>query len=197
MLPVQRCARRKRIRSGREPLDPQRPVGGDADTGKDARTRAGIELPPTSRARPTLASWLTRLARTLQVALLIHLRQLPQTLLQLLPGSYSSPRRFLRPFRHVVARGLPLLSVIADIEVRTMLGSALVAMAARLSTRAIGFRQGSEKPPPGPDARSRSAASAVGRKFQPLAACSLLLCSFLALQRASENRFLVITDQPT
>src|SRR5438067_13882819 len=164
LLPVQRCARRKRIRSGREPLDPQRPDG-DADTGKDARTRAGIELPPTSRARPTLASWLSRLARTLQVALLIHLRQLPQTLLQLLPGSYSSPRRFLRPFRHVVARGLPLLSAIADIDVRTMLGSALVAMAARLSTRAIGFRQGSEKPPPGPDARSRSAASAVGRKF--------------------------------
>src|SRR5437879_5105543 len=180
------------MRGDREPLAPQRLVGGDADTRREGTSTAGTELPPTPRA--TFASLL---ARTLQVAFLIHLRQLPQTLLQLLPGSYSSPRRFLRPFRHVVARGLPLLSAIADIEVRTMLGSALVAMAAQLSTRAVGFRQGSENRHPGQTrdlAQQLPPSGGSSRLQHARSSCALFLRS---CQRASENRFLVITDQPT
>src|SRR5438270_3863964 len=52
------------------------------------------------------------------------------------------------------------------------------------------------KPPPGPDARSRSAASAVGRKFQPLAACSLLLCSFLALLPTGQRKQIFSDHRP-
>jgi len=75
------------MRGEREPLAPQRLVGGHADKRREGTSTAGTELPPTPRA-----IFASLLARTLQVAFLIHLRQLPQTLLQL------SGRRLPRPW---------------------------------------------------------------------------------------------------
>jgi hypothetical protein len=46
--------------------------------------------------------------------------------------------------RNIVASGLDLLSAVADIQVRTVLGSALLTMAAGPPTGAIGLRQRAE-----------------------------------------------------
>ena len=84
-----------------------------------------------------IASWRVSLLGAPEIALLVQLRQFPQTLLQFLPGSYTLPRGSLRRFRHVVARGLALFAPVADLQVRTMLGSRPVAMTSRVSTGTI------------------------------------------------------------
>src|SRR5712692_6919639 len=68
-----------------------------------------------------------------------------QALLESLPRRHAVPRRFFCAFRHVVAGGLAVLATIADVQVRTMLGSAtLLAMTAGPPAGAIGFRQRAE-----------------------------------------------------
>src|SRR5207237_2408196 len=116
-----------------------------------------------------------------------------QTLLQFLPSGDSFPRSFLRPFRNVVAGGLALLPTVADIQVRTMLGSARLAMTARASASAVGFRQGSENRHPGQTldlAQQLPPSGGSSRLLHSRSSCALFLRSS---QRAIENRFFVIT----
>jgi len=63
---------------------------------------------PTDRS----ASWGVALARSLQVALLIHFRQFPQAGLQFLPGRYSLARGRFGLFGHIVAGGLAFLAAL-------------------------------------------------------------------------------------
>src|ERR1700730_7926981 len=84
------------------------------------------------------------LAGTLQIAVLIQLRQFSQTLLQFLPSTYPLSRGLLRSFGNIVASGFTLLPSIAHIQMRTMLGSSPLAMAARSSAGTVRFRQRSE-----------------------------------------------------
>src|SRR6266571_593010 len=121
------------------PIDPQLPVDGDVGQREGARSTAALRLRSQTRANTTIASSLVGLAGALQIPILIQLCQLTQTLLQFLPSGYSFPRSFLRPFRNVVAGRLVLLPTVADIQVRAMLGSALLAMTARPSAGAVGF----------------------------------------------------------
>src|SRR5436853_1520258 len=79
-----------------------------------------------------------------QIPFLIQFRQLAQTILQFLPSRHSFARGLLRPLRNVITRGLALLPTVADVQVRTMLGPSGLAMAARASASAVGFRQRSE-----------------------------------------------------
>ena len=73
-----------------------------------------------------------------EIALLVQLRQFPQTLLQFLPSGYSLPRGPLSRFGHIVARGLALLAPVADLQVRTVLGSRPMAVTSRVSAGATG-----------------------------------------------------------
>ena len=91
-----------------------------------------------------MASSRIFLAGTPQIALLIQLRQFAQTILQFLPSRHSLPHGFLRPSRNVVARGLAPLPAVTDIQMRTMLGPFSLAMAARSSAGAVGFRERSK-----------------------------------------------------
>src|SRR2546430_3373053 len=81
---------------------------------------------------------------------------------------------------NISSRGLVLLPTVADVQDH--------AWALRSGNGSPGFRKCGRFPTafrkwPRPlDARFHSTASAVGRKFHPLAAFSLLLCSFFALQ---------------
>ena len=61
-------------------------------------------------------------------------------LLHGLPSLYPLARGLLRSLGNIVAGGLTLLPAVAHIQMRTMLGSVSLAMAARLSTGAISFR---------------------------------------------------------
>src|SRR2546430_13992185 len=65
-------------------------------------------------------------------------------LLHFLPSLYPLSRSLLRSLGNIVAGGLTLLPAVAHIQMRTMLGSVSLAMAARLSTGAISFRWCSE-----------------------------------------------------
>src|SRR5258708_1655282 len=85
-----------------------------------------------------------RLAGTLQIALLIKFRQFTQALLHLLPSGYAFARGLLGCLGNIVAGGLPLLPAVTHIQMRTMLGSIALTMAARSSAGAVGFRERSE-----------------------------------------------------
>src|SRR5258708_32553281 len=85
-----------------------------------------------------------RLAGTLQIALLIQFRQFPQTLLHLVPSGHAFARGLLGCLGNIVAGGLPLLPAVTHIQMRTMLGSIALTMAARSSAGAVSFRQRSE-----------------------------------------------------
>src|SRR6266566_8331205 len=65
-------------------------------------------------------------------------------LLHGLPSLYPLARGLLRSLGNIVAGGLPLLSAVAHIQMRTMLGSISLAVAARSSAGAVGFRERSE-----------------------------------------------------
>src|ERR1700756_644888 len=108
----------------------------------NAETKGAMRLP--SRANTILVSSRIRFSGPLQIALLVQLRQHPQTLLQFLPSDHTFARGLLRSFGNVVAGGLALLSSIADVQVRTVFGATTPALAAGISAGAIGFRQGSE-----------------------------------------------------
>ncbi len=84
------------------------------------------------------------LAGALQIALLIQLRQFPQTLLHLLPSGYSFSRGLLGSLGNIVAGGLSFLSAVAHIQMRTMLGSIALTMTARSPAGAVGFRERSK-----------------------------------------------------
>jgi hypothetical protein len=120
---------------------------------------------------------------------------LPPILLQFLPSRHSFSRGLFRPFRNEGARGLALFPTIADAQVRTMLRSFALAMAARAVRRCDRFPTAFRKPPPAlPDAGSGSTACAAGRSVQPTWAS--LLIFLRSCQRAMENRFFGITLQP-
>src|SRR5207249_5015524 len=101
-------------------------------------------LPNRPRGSRTIASSRIGLADMPQIPFLIQFRQLAQTILQFLPSRHSFARGLLRPLRNVITRGLALLPTVADVQVRTMLGPSGLAMAARASASAVGFRQRSE-----------------------------------------------------
>src|SRR6516165_4409235 len=96
------------------------------------------------RATDRSASWGVALARSPQVALLIHFRQFPQAGLQFLPGRYSLARGRCGLFGHIVAGGLAFLAAVADLQVGPVLGPAALTMAAGAAAGAIGFRQRTE-----------------------------------------------------
>src|SRR6202043_729713 len=81
---------------------------------------------------------------TLQIAVLIQLRQFTQTLLHLLPSGHAFARGLLGCLGNIVAGGLPLLPAVTHIQMRTMLGSIALTMAARSSAGAVSFRERSK-----------------------------------------------------
>ena len=85
-----------------------------------------------------------RLAGTLQIALLIQLRQVTQTLLHLLPSDHAFARGLLGWLGNIVAGGLPLLPAVTHIQMRTMLGSIALTMATCSSAGAVRFRDRSK-----------------------------------------------------
>src|SRR5580704_14151632 len=80
----------------------------------------------------------------LQIALLVEFCQFAQALLHSLPGRDSFSRGLLGRLGNIVARGLPLLPAVTHIQMRTMLGSIALTMAARSCAGAVGFRQRSK-----------------------------------------------------
>src|SRR5216683_5440325 len=101
-------------------------------------------MPGRGELDGAMASLLIGLARTLQIAFLIEFRQIAQTLLHLLPSGDSFSRGLLGSLGNIVAGGLALFPAITHIQMRTMLGSVALTMAARSSTGAISFRQRSK-----------------------------------------------------
>src|SRR5580704_6815633 len=79
-----------------------------------------------------------------QIALLIQLRQFAQILLDLLPGGHPFSCSLLGFLGNIVAGGFPLLPAVTHIQMRTMLGSTALTMAALSSASAIGLREGSK-----------------------------------------------------
>jgi hypothetical protein len=67
-----------------------------------------------------------------------------QTLLHLLPSGHSFSRGLLGALGNIVASGLSLLPAVAHIQMRTMLGSMSLTMAARSPAGAVSFRERSE-----------------------------------------------------
>src|SRR5437016_8345122 len=130
-----------------------------------------------------------------QIPFLIQFRQLAQTILQFLPSRHSFARGLLRPLRNVITRGLALLPTVADVQVRTMLGPYGLAIAALASASAVGFRQRSENSHLRYTRDFTQQLAPLRGGFNQLGhRASLFLRSS---QRAMENRFLVITLQPT
>ncbi len=80
----------------------------------------------------------------LQIALLIEFCQFAQALLHSLPGGDSFSRGLLGCFGNIVAGGLAFLPAVTHIQMRTMLGSIALTMAARSSAGAVGFRERSK-----------------------------------------------------
>src|SRR5271156_46758 len=65
-------------------------------------------------------------------------------LLHLLPSRHPYSRGLLRSLGNIVASGLALLAAVTHIQMRTMLGSTALAMAARSSASTVGFRERSK-----------------------------------------------------
>src|ERR1700682_1299928 len=97
-------------------------------------------MPSRRWSKRTMSSSRIALAGASQISGLVQLRQFSETLLHVLPSGDPLARGLLRSLGNIVAGGLALFPAVAHIQMRTMLGSISLAMAARLSTGAVRFR---------------------------------------------------------
>src|SRR6267143_5936910 len=114
----------------------------DRNSRRLADPGSAADTPLTNRPGPNsaIASPSIGLAGASQIPFLVQLRQFSQMLLHFLPSLYPLARGLLRALGNIVAGGLALLPAVAHIQMRTMLGSISLAMAARLSAGAVSFR---------------------------------------------------------